>query len=354
MKRAPKQPAVRLSQLSHGAGCACKLRPALLAQALHGLPAVVDPRVRVGHGTRDDAAVYQLDAKTAVVQTLDFFTPMVDDPYVFGQVAAANALSDIYAMGARPIFALNVVAFPSQTLPVSILKKILRGGADKAAEAGVAVVGGHSIDDPEPKYGMAVTGLVHPGRVLTNAGGRPGDVLVLTKPVGTGVLCTAIKQGKASRAEVRAVTAVLTRLNRDAGEVFARPALGVRALTDVTGFSLLGHLLEMCEGAGLGARLHLSRIPFIEGAGALAAADVVPGGTRANLKFVAPKVRFQRDIPAPLRLLLADAQTNGGLLAAVPKAKLRATLAALERAGTLVAAVVGELVAGPSRVSVEL
>ena len=344
---------VRLSQLSHGAGCACKLRPADLAEVLRDLRTFPDRRALVGHQTSDDAAVYRLNATQAVVETIDFFTPMVDDPYTFGQIAAANAISDIYAMGARPLFALNVVAFPSRDLPLRVLREILRGGGDKAAEASIAVLGGHSIDDPEPKYGMAVTGLVHPRRILTNAAGRRGDVLVLTKPIGVGLISTGIKKGKASPRVARGAIDSMRRLNRDAGEVLARRELGVHALTDVTGFSLLGHLLEMCRGAKLGARLRYAAVPVLDGARELAVREVVPGGTRANLAFVAPHVDFPPELAEPDRLLLADAQTNGGLLAAVPKAKLAQVLRALRRAKTLAAAVIGELVAGPPRVRVE-
>jgi len=343
---------IRLSQLSHGAGCACKIRPGVLTEVLAKLPRVRNARVITGHENNEDAAVYKLDAKTAVVETLDFFTPMVDDPFVFGQVAAANAISDIYAMGAKPLFALNIVGFAANDLPLTMLSEILRGGAEKAAEAGIPVLGGHSIDDPEPKYGMAVTGLVHPKRVLKNSGARAGDVLILTKPLGSGIISTAIKRGKAKPAVAAAAIEVMTRLNRDAGEVFAQPKFGVHALTDVTGFSLLGHLLEMCRGAKLTAKLSLSQIPFIEGVGALAMADVIPGGTRANLKFVSPSVKFHPLIAEPLRYMLADAQTNGGLLAAVPRTKAKAVLHALH-GRTMAAAVIGEFVKGPARVVVD-
>lgn len=344
---------IRLSQLSHGAGCACKLRPADLAQVLRQLPTFPDRRALVGHQTSDDAAVYRLNATQAVVETIDFFTPMVDDPYVFGQIAAANAISDIYAMGATPLFALNVVAFPSRELPLSILAKILRGGSDKAAEAGIAVLGGHSIDDPEPKYGMAVTGLVHPRRILTNAAARAGDLLVLTKPIGVGIISTGIKKGKASPAVARGAIESMRRLNRDAGQVFAQRRFGVHALTDVTGFSLLGHLLEMCRGAKLGATLWRDAVPVLPGALELAAREVVPGGTRANLAWVSPHVSFPRNLSEPERLLLADAQTNGGLLAAVPARRLPAVIAALKRRHTLAAHIIGQFASGPPRVRVQ-
>lgn len=342
----------RLSELSHGAGCACKLRPADLAQVLKRIPVRPDPKVLVGHTTSDDAAVYRLDARTGVISTADFFTPMVDDPKTFGRIAAANALSDVWAMGGRPLMAINLVAFPAKTLPLSWLHAILAGGAEKADEAGIAVVGGHSIDDPEPKYGMAVTGFVDPKRVLTNAAGRPGDLLVLTKPLGVGIVATAIKRKKAPPAVIKRAIESMTTLNKVAGELFAKPDSGVRALTDVTGFGLLGHLLEMCRGAKLGAELDLGAIPFLEGVGALAQADVVPGGTRANLEFVAPSVDFPEGLPEFLQLMLADAQTNGGLLAAVEPKRAAALVRRLERAGTLSASVIGRLVAGPARIRV--
>ncbi len=321
---------------------------------LRHLPSLSNRNVLVGHATSDDAAVYRLNSRTAVVETVDFFTPMVDDPYAFGQIAAANALSDIWAMGAKPLFALNVVGFPAQELPLKVLSQILKGGADKAHEAGVPILGGHSIDDPEPKYGMAVTGLVHPKRILTNAGARAGDALILTKPLGSGIISTAIKRGKASPVVTQRALNTMSRLNRDAGEVFAQRRFGVHALTDVTGFGLLGHLLEMCRGAGVGARLVASCVPFLEGTAELAARDIIPGGTRANLKWVEPHVHFPKGTPDVLRLLLADAQTNGGLLAAVPKARTRSVMKALERAGCLAPAVIGEFVKGTPRLQIEL
>jgi selenide,water dikinase len=308
---------VRLSELSHGAGCGCKIHASVLEQVLHHLPTVKDPKVLVGHGKRDDAAVYQLSATQAVVQTADFFTPMVDDPFVFGQIAAANAISDIYAMGAKPLFALNLVGFPAKTLPLDMLHEILRGGAEKAKEAGIPVLGGHSIDDPEPKYGMSVTGLVHPRRVLTNAGAQPGDMLILTKPLGVGVITTGIKKGKAPPDAVKSAVASMSQLNRAAGEVFAKHWKRVHALTDVTGFGLLGHLWNMVEASRVRADVYLDWVPFIPGARALCEQGIVPGGTRANLAWVKPHVQFKAGDEVD-HLLLADAQTNGGLLAAVP------------------------------------
>jgi selenide,water dikinase len=307
---------------------------------LRGMPRTDDPRALVGHETRDDAAVYQLDAEQAIVETVDFFTPVVDDPYWFGRIAAANAFSDVWAMGGRPLFALNLVGFPVKTLPLSILSDILRGGADAAREAGAPILGGHSIDDPEPKYGMAVTGLVHPARILRNVGARPGDRLLLTKPLGSGIVTTAIKRGVAPPPLAARVVEVMAALNRRAGEILAASGV-VHALTDVTGFGLLGHAWEMAEGSGVVLALSAAAIPVMDGVLALAEADVVPGGSKANLEWVAPHVRFAAALSPARRIVLADAQTNGGLLAAVEPGRAPALLAALREAG-LEAADVGE------------
>jgi selenide,water dikinase len=298
----------------------------------------------VGFATNDDAAVYRLAPGLAVVETVDFFPPVVDDPFQFGAIAAANALSDIYAMGARPLFALNLVGFP-QELPLSILSKILAGGQAKADEAGIPILGGHSVRDPEPKYGMAVTGVVHPKKVLTNAGAKPGDVLILTKPIGSGIATTAIKRGLASKALMKRVVGVMSQLNRAAGETFASGKFKVNALTDVTGFGLLGHLLEMMTGAKARAVISLERIPLIQDVPALASQGVVPGGTKSNLAHVRKRVRFPEGLPEHIQWVLADAQTNGGLLAAVPVKDVRKAYVALERAG-VDAAVIGEVVRG--------
>jgi selenide,water dikinase len=302
------------------------------------------PQALVGFATNDDAAVYRLTPGLAVVETVDFFPPVVDDPFQFGAIAAANALSDIYAMGARPLFALNLVGFPKE-LPLTILEKILAGGQSKADEAGIPILGGHSVQDPEPKYGMAVTGVVHPKKVLTNAGAKPGDVLILTKPLGSGIATTAIKRGVASKALTKRVVAVMSGLNRAAGEVFASGKFKVHALTDVTGFGLLGHLLEMMTGAKAKALLALERIPIIQEVPALAAQGVVPGGTKANLTHVSKRVRFPEGLPDDIRWVLADAQTNGGLLASVPARDARKALIALEKAG-VDAALIGEVARG--------
>jgi len=291
-----------------------------------------DPCAIVGYETRDDAAVYLLSEDQAIVETVDFFTPVVDDPFWFGRIAAANAFSDIWAMGARPLFALNLVGFPVGKLPLESLSEILRGGADAAREAGAPVLGGHSIDDPEPKYGMAVTGTVHPARILRNVGARPGDALLLTKPLGSGIVTTGIKRGTAPAAVVDRAVKVMAALNKAAGEILAASG-AVHALTDVTGFGLLGHAWEMAGGSRVRFRLDARAIPVQEGVRELAAADVVPGGSKANLEWVKPHVRFGDGLSPVDRIVLADAQTNGGLLAAVAPERAGELVSEMSRAG---------------------
>jgi selenide, water dikinase len=307
--------AMRLTELSHGAGCGCKLPAAALGAIVAGLPAPTDPRVLVDASTSDDAAVVQLSDEIAIVQTADFFTPIVDDPYLFGRIAATNALSDIYAMGATPVSAINLVAFPLEQLGADVLGEILRGGAEAVAAAGASIVGGHSIDDPEPKYGLAVTGTVHPGAVLTNAGGRPGDALVLTKPLGTGLVSTAVKRGLA--APVDEAVRVMTTLNESAAA--AARAAGASALTDVTGFGLLGHLHELALASGCAAEVLAEQVPAIDGV--LALTDTaIAGGTRRNREHAETFATFAYGVPEERRWLLCDAMTSGGLLAATPRA----------------------------------
>jgi selenide,water dikinase len=329
--------AVRLTSLSHGAGCGCKLPASALHAILRGLPAVEDPDVLVGAAGADDAAVYRLSADLAVVQTVDFFTPIVDDPYDFGRIAATNALSDVYAMGARPIMALNLVAFPLETLGGAVLEQIMRGAHDAVRLAGATIAGGHSIDDPEPKFGLAVTGVVHPEEILTNAGGRPGDVLVLSKPLGAGVVATAAKRGLADDALVARATAVMCELNRDAS-LAARDA-GAHALTDVTGFGLLGHLHEMALASGLAAEVDAAAVPAIDGVLDLlrAGAEVVAGGTRRNRAYAETFTVFADGVAEAERWLVCDAMTSGGLLAAVAPGS----------AGAARGAVIGRLAGGP-------
>lgn len=311
---------------------------------LRHLPPLTDPNVLVGTETRDDAAIYRLTDEMALVATVDFFTPIVDDPYSFGQIAAANALSDVYAMGGQPLFALAIVAFPRDLLPTGMLAEIARGGIDKATEAGCPIIGGHSIDDAEPKYGLAVTGVVHPGQVIRNVGARPGDVLFLTKPIGTGIIATAVKRGIAPEEVVRAAVGTMTTLNRGASEAMRR--VGPSAATDITGYGLLGHLLEMTTASGVAARLVASALPWLPGARALAEAGAIPGGTRRNLEAVAGMVRWHGPFDEVEQLLIADAQTSGGLLIAVPAARADALEAALLAAETPSAARIGEIVPG--------
>lgn len=342
--------AVRLTQLSACAGCAAKVRAEALGVLLARLPRPASKQVLVGFDTRDDAAVFRVSKSLAVVGTVDFFPPMVDVPYDFGQVAAANALSDVWAMGARPLFALNLVGAP-KGLPARVLGQMLRGGADKAAEAGVPILGGHTVRTTEPLYGLAVVGSVHPRRVLTNAGARPGDVLLLTKPIGTGIATTAIKRGLASKALTRAVTRQMATLNQAAGEVFASRRFPVHALTDVTGFGLLGHCWELAQAAKVRVAIELERVPLMVGVPALAEAGVVPGGTQTNLDFAKRWARFPKGLPLPIRHVLADAQTSGGLLAAVPGRAVGAALKALEARGVDVWPI-GEVRAGTPAVEV--
>jgi selenide,water dikinase len=304
---------------------------------LRKLPPTIDPNLLVGTSTADDAGVYQLSEQLALVQTVDFFAPVVDDPYWFGAIAAANALSDIYAMGGKPLTALNIVGFPANALPLDILAEILRGGADKAREAGVTIVGGHTVDDEEPKFGLAVTGLIDPRHIVVNAGGKPGDALVLTKPLGSGIATTAIKRGVATDDLCDTVTALMATLNRAASEAMLE--VGVNAATDVTGFGLLGHLAEMTAGSGLAATVSAGSVPILEGILDLAGQDVVPGGTRRNLKGLADRLSWDPSISEPLRLVLGDAQTSGGLLIAVPEAAADRLLAALLQRGVEGAAI---------------
>ena len=275
-----KQPQIlRLTHLSACAGCAAKVDASFLAQVLRELPPIADPNVIVGHSSADDAGVYRLDNERALVQTVDFFPPIVDDPYDYGRIAAANALSDVYAMGARPLCALAIAAFPEDLDP-GVIAAILRGGVDMTAEAGIAIVGGHTIKDDEPKYGLAVTGIVHPDKILRNNTGLPGDALILTKPLGTGILTTARRSDEIDESALAPAVQSMVTLNRAASEVARQ--FDVHAMTDVTGFGLLGHLREMLGGR-LGARIHGANVPLLPNALALASRDVMPGGTRKNL-----------------------------------------------------------------------
>ncbi len=313
---------LRLTEHSHGAGCACKLPAAELHPLLSELPRNGDPALLVGNDTADDAAVYRVGDDLAVVTTVDFFTPIVDDPFDFGRIAAANALSDVYAMGGTPLTALNLVAYSLERLGAETLREILRGGAAMAAEAGVAIVGGHSIDDREPKYGLAVTGTVHPDRILRNSTASPGHDLWLTKPVGGGVAATAAKRGSAPPALIAEQVRVMTALNRDASHAALRA--GASAATDVTGFGLLGHLRELVASSGVAAEVDSASVPALAGVLELLAGPDPPvaGGTRRNRSWAEEVVTWDATVSEAHRWLLCDAMTSGGLLVAVPPGAL--------------------------------
>ncbi|GAA3222714.1 selenide, water dikinase SelD [Pseudonocardia petroleophila] len=334
----------RLTEFSHGAGCGCKLGPEHLAELLATLTPPSAPDLLVGTETGDDAAVWRLDADRALVATTDFFTPVVDDARTWGRIAAQNAASDVWAMGGRPLFALNIVAWPRDELPMSLLGEVLAGGAEIGAESGFAVVGGHSVDDPEPKYGLAVIGEVHPDRILTNAGLRDGDVLVLTKALGIGIATTAIKTGTVPAGLTEAAVASMTRSNGPAAS--AALAAGATGCTDVTGFGLLGHLSKMAAASGVDAEIDVAAVPLLDGVRALAEAGTVPGGSRRNRDWVAPRVDAGAYGEVDV-LLLADAQTSGGLLFGASPERAAEAVAALGAP----AAVIGSVRTGSGRIT---
>lgn len=332
---------IRLTKYTHGLGCACKIRPQYLEKVLKDLPVVFDKNVLIGADNSDDAAVYKINSETAIVQTVDFFTPVVDDPYYFGAIAAANALSDVYAMGARPLFALNIVGFPDNRLPMQVLKDILRGASDKAAEAGISVLGGHTVEDTEPKFGMVVTGAVHPDKVLSNGNAKPGDRLILTKPIGTGIISTAVKNGMADAEIAEKARDMMATLNAKAAEVMQQ--FQVNTCTDVTGFGLAGHLKEVIEASGVGAEIFMDQVPLIDGVYELALAGAIPGGTKNNLDYVSKITRWSHDVSDLMKLIICDAQTSGGLLISVPEKEHQALLEALKKNGIEDAAVIGKI-----------
>jgi selenide,water dikinase len=332
---------IALTSLSHGAGCGCKLPAAAIGPLLSHLPQTPDPNVLVGYGTSDDAGVYRLRDDLALIHTVDFFTPIVDDPFDFGRIAATNALSDVYAMGGEPVSALNLVAFSLESLGQEVLLEILRGASAVCREAHVAIIGGHSIEDQEPKFGLAVTGVVHPQEVITNGGGRPGDALVLTKPLGAGAITTSIKRGLET--PLQEAVEVMTTLNRD-GSTAARAA-GVHGMTDVTGFGLLGHLHELAQASELAAEVEAEAVPAIPPALELLEDPdtAVAGGTRRNRAHAEEFTSFDPAVPEARRWLVCDAMTSGGLLAAVPA----------DQASSLPGAVIGRLLEGrPGAISV--
>ena len=335
----PKADEIKLTHYTHGLGCACKIQPQHLESVLQKLNPIFDKNVLVGTETADDATVYQLSDDLAIVQTLDFFTPIVDDPYEFGAIAAANALSDVYAMGAKPLFALNIVGFPEDTLPMEVLELILKGAQDKATEAGIPILGGHTIEDPEPKYGMVVTGSLKPTEIIRNTGAKPGDVLILTKPLGTGILSTAIKRGMVEESLRKEVTQLMSSLNKTAAEVMKNYT--VHACTDVTGFGLMGHLKEMTVGSECNVTVEYAAVPYLREVKNLATAGVIPGGTYNNMDYVAGFVDYG-NLPRTDQLLLCDAQTSGGLLIALPADLAQQLLTDLQTNGVEDATLIGK------------
>lgn len=318
---------------------------------LHSLPPFESPDLIVGTETSDDAGVFRLGPDLAIVNTVDFFTPIVDDPYTFGQIAAANALSDVYAMGAEPKTALNIVGFPKGKLDIEVLGEILRGGGERVREAGAVVIGGHTIIDPELKYGMAVTGVVHPDRVIRNVGVRPGDVFVLTKPLGTGIISTALKARKASKESVRAAVASMISLNKAASAVMR--GIPAHACSDVTGFGLLGHAQEMAAGSSVTIVLEAVKLPLLRGARRLAEQGFLTGGCKRNRDYLNDKIRVERTVPKGLVEVAFDPQTSGGLLIALPHSHVSRAIADMHSRGVRSAAIVGYATA-PEDVSVRL
>ncbi|MBK7380999.1 MAG: selenide, water dikinase SelD [Ignavibacteriales bacterium] len=333
---------IKLTRYTHGLGCACKLRPQLLEEVLKNIPIPLDKNILVGANTSDDAAVYKLDDKTAIVQTVDFFTPIVDDPFDFGAIAASNSLSDIYAMGGKPLFALNVVGFPSNRLPMKVLEEILKGAQHIAEKAGIHIIGGHTVDDIEPKFGWSVTGIIHPDKVIKNNSAKPGDVLILTKPIGTGILSTALKQNLLDEETISELKSTMIELNKDAAEAMIE--IGVNSCTDITGFGLLGHLLEMMNASNTSAVIELEKVPMLNNVLEFASSGIIPGGTKSNYEHTIKHVKYSNDISEIKRLVLNDAQTSGGLLISVPKSKYKSLLKSLQEREVSEAIVIGDVV----------
>lgn len=343
---------VRLTQTVKAAGCAAKLAPGVLDKALCGLDLPVDPNLLVGLERADDAGVYRVSDDLALVQTVDFFPPMVDDPYSFGQIAAANALSDVYAMGGTPKTAMNIVAFPAKTMDIMVLRTIIEGGLDKLREANVVLVGGHTVEDNELKYGLAVTGYIHPERILTKKNLHSSDCLILTKPLGTGIVATAIKAGLADQGVIDRVTLAMTTLNRVAAKTMDR--FSVHACTDITGFGFLGHLAEMVVDSGHGVRVYSQKVPVYHEALEWAAMGLIPAGAYTNREFRDKFVNFSADVSQSIQDLFFDPQTSGGLLIAVASDEAELLVAALKAEGIVCAAIVGKVVDGPvDRIVVE-
>jgi len=315
---------------------------------LCGLPLISDPNVIRGMANLDDAGVYKLTDELAIIQTVDYFTPIVDDPYMFGQIAAANALSDVYAMGGKPLTAMNIVCFPINSLDISVLNDILRGGIDKMGEAKVALVGGHTIDDAELKYGLSVTGIVHPKRLVTNSGARAGDKLILTKPLGTGIINTAVKAGVVDEKTVAKVTKCMATLNDKASVLMQE--VGAHACTDITGFGFLGHTVQLAQNSRVGINIDIASIPLFPEAGEFAKQGLCPAGLHRNREFYSPCVKIASEVPSHTQDVLFDPQTSGGLLICLAPRKAELLLNRLRQAGVEEATIVGEAVSEPGGV----
>ncbi|MBM3175848.1 MAG: selenide, water dikinase SelD [Chloroflexi bacterium] len=320
--------------------------PGDLDKALCGLPVITDKNVLRGMDSLDDAGVYKLSDDLALIQTVDFFTPIVDDPYDFGQIAAANALSDVYAMGGKPLTAMNIVCFPTKKLDISTLQEILKGGIDKMKEAGVVLVGGHSVDDPELKYGLSVTGTIHPDKILATSGAKPGDKLILTKPLGTGILSTATKAGKTSKQTTARVTRSMAALNKLASELMQE--VGAHACTDITGFGFLGHISQLAHNSKVGIKINNDSIPYFTEAEEFALVGLLPGGLHRNREFYSRMVRFAEIVPQFMQDILYDPQTSGGLLISLAPDAAERLLERLHKTGIKEATIVGEVVARPA------
>ena len=332
---------VKLTQFTHGLGCACKMRPQDLEKILHKIPLYDHPDILVDARNSDDAAVWKIDEDTAWVQSVDFFTPVVDDPFTFGAIAAANALSDIYAMGATPLFGLNIVAFPVRRLALSVLDEILQGALSIAEKAGIHILGGHTIEDNELKFGMVVNGKCHPQRILQNSLAQVGDALILTKPLGTGIMTTALKRGILADDHYHELVDVMTSLNNILSEIL--PRYKVNACTDITGFGLLGHLLEMVRASKVSAELMADKVPVIKGVREYLQAGTVPGGTLQNLAYAEPYLQWKESTTENIKTTLADAQTSGGLLISSPQENAGNLLEELRKEGATKAAIIGRI-----------
>ena len=342
---------IRLTGTVQSGGCAAKLSPDILSKALHGLPISKHPNLLVGLTRPDDAGVYKLSSQIAIIQTVDFFPPIVDEPYLFGQIAAANALSDVYAMGGKPVTAMNVVGFPAGKFPLDVLKQILKGGIDKIRESGAVLVGGHTINDTELKYGLSVTGTVHPDRIITNSNARPGDCLILTKPLGTGVFTSALKSGKVKQGEMKDVIKSMLTLNKAASEAAIKT--GINSCTDVTGFSLIGHSYLMAANSGVSIEINHKAVPIFDGALALSKEGCTPCGTTNNREYYGRYAGIPNDLPEEMINLLFDPQTSGGLLMSVAQNKTQLLLKRLKDKGIKEATIIGRVIKpGKKRITV--